>query len=105
MNKSIIQFAIAAFTWVLLPSCTKEMETEPRDLVTTDLVWNKEDKNAVYAKQFLANVYNYLPNGFTRVNGDYLDAGTGDAVPSRNLTGTNVGFYTNGLASTICWLC
>jgi len=99
MNKSIIQLSIAIFIWVLMPSCTKEAELEPRDLVTSDLVWSKEDKNAFYAKQYLANIY--LPNGFTRVNGDYLDAGAGDAIPSRNLTNTNVGFYTNGLASTV----
>ena len=101
MSKSIVHFSYAVFVWILMPSCKKEAENEPRDLVTSDLVWNKADKNAVYAKQFLANIYNYLPGGFTRVNGDFLDAGTDDAVPSRNLTGTNVGFYTNGLASTI----
>lgn len=101
MNRSIIQLLMAIFIWTLIPSCKKDVETEPRDQITTDLVWDKLDKNAAYAKQYLYNIYNYLPNGFERINGDYLDAGAGDAIPSRNLTGTNVQFYTNGLVSTI----
>ena len=101
MNKSIIHFSIGILLLIGAPSCRKEAETEPRDLFTDNLVWDAKDKNATFAKQFLYNIYNYLPVGFNRVNGDFLDAASGDAIPSRNNTGTNIEYYTNGLVSVI----
>jgi starch-binding outer membrane protein, SusD/RagB family len=100
MNKSIIHFSIIILLLIIAPSCRKDVETEPRDLFTDGLVWDAQDKNAVFAKQFLANMYNYLPNGFNRVNGDFLDAASGDAIPSRTNTGNSVEYYTNGLVSS-----
>jgi hypothetical protein len=85
--------------WVALPSCTKDPETEPRELITSDLVWDKNDVNAFYARQFLNSIYTFIPTGFNRVGGDFLDAGTNDAVPSR--IGTSVENYTNGRISVI----
>ncbi|MBC7888246.1 MAG: RagB/SusD family nutrient uptake outer membrane protein [Ferruginibacter sp.] len=99
MNKTIIRLSICLFIWIAVPSCKKDLETEPRDLFTADLVFDPNDKNAVLAKQFLADIYNFLPNGFNRIGGDFLDAAAGDAMPSRN--NTTVEYYTNGLVSSI----
>lgn len=84
--------------WVL-PSCQKDPEIEPRELVTEELIWDKTDVNAFYARQFLNSIYTFLPSGFNRVGGDFLDAATKDAVPSR--IGTQVENYTNGRISVI----
>jgi hypothetical protein len=47
----------------------------------------------------LNDLYNYLPSGFDRINGDFLDAATGDAIPSRN--NTVVQYYNNGSISVL----
>ncbi len=82
----------------IAPSCHKE-ETQPRNFITSDLIWDVTDKNAVFAQQFLNSIYTNLPTGFNRINGDYLDDASGDAVPSRN--NTSVQYYYNGIISTI----
>lgn len=99
MKRSIIYFALGMLMWVLLPSCKKDPEIEPRELITEDIIWDKTDVNAFYARQFLNSIYTFLPNGFGRVGGDFLDAGTNDAMPSR--IGTPVESYTNGRISVI----
>lgn len=98
MNKLKI-VSLAALGLVLFASCTKDPETEPRELITSDLVWDAGDVNAVYAQQFLNGVYNYIPTGFNRIGGDFLDAASGDAIPTR--INTTVEYYTNGLVSSI----
>jgi starch-binding outer membrane protein, SusD/RagB family len=100
MYNKILKISAFFFLVALLASCKKELETEPRDLFSDELVWDVKDNNAVYAQQFLANLYNYLPNGLNRFDGDYLESGTDDAVPSRNNT-FSVQRYTNGLVSVI----
>jgi hypothetical protein len=97
MKKTIIRISIGVFVWLLAPSCKKDPEIEPRDLITSDLIWDKSDVNAQLAKQFLNSIYTFLPNGFNRLGGDFLDAASGDALPSRN--NTAVEFYINGLVS------
>ncbi|WP_022824505.1 RagB/SusD family nutrient uptake outer membrane protein [Hymenobacter norwichensis] len=80
----------------------ERVETEPRDYIREDLVWDEKDRNATLAIFFLNDVYNYIPGGFNRIgsgNGDFLDAGAGDAVPSR--INRPVEFYTNGSVSSI----
>ena len=52
MKKSNLYFLLGLAAWVLLPSCKKDPETEPRDLITEAIVWDKNDVNAFYAKQF-----------------------------------------------------
>jgi len=94
MKKSIIFYLIGLLVWIVIPSCKKDPETEPRELITAELIFDKKDVNGVLARQFLNNVYTFLPNGFNRIGGDYLDAGTNDAIPSR--IGTSVENYTNG---------
>jgi hypothetical protein len=74
-------------------SCRKT-ELEPKDWFGAALVFDSLDRNGTVAAFNLNDLYNYLPNGFNRISSDFLDAGTNDAVPSRN--NTNVEFYTNG---------
>jgi hypothetical protein len=74
-------------------SCRKT-ELEPKDWFGSALVFDSLDRNGAVAAFNLNDLYNYLPNGFNRIGSDFLDAGTNDAVPSRN--NTNVEFYTNG---------
>lgn len=85
--------------WVLLPSCEKDPETEPREIITEDLVWDKNDVNANFARQFLNSIYTFLPQGFNRIGGDFLDAATNDAMPTR--IGTAVESYTNGRINVV----
>ncbi|CAN5360302.1 RagB/SusD family nutrient uptake outer membrane protein [soil metagenome] len=99
MKKTIIKISVGLFIWLLTPSCKKDPETEPRELITSNLVWDKTDVNGIFAKQFLNSIYTFLPNGFNRIGGDFLDDATGDALPSRN--NTTVEYYINGLVSSI----
>lgn len=98
MKKIILGLIMTLLIHALLPSC-KKAETQPVDVITSDLIWDVQDRNAVYAQQFLNNIYTYIPGGFNRVGGDYLDAASGDAIPSRN--NTTIQYYTNGIVSTI----
>lgn len=91
MKKIIIALLLVQ----LIPwSACDRVEVEPRDWIEEDLVWDEQDKNAALSGWFLNEVYTYLPGGFNRINGDFLDAGSGDAIPSRN--NTQVGYYFNG---------
>jgi starch-binding outer membrane protein, SusD/RagB family len=102
MNRSV---SICLFTLAVLLSfsaCKKE-ETEPKDWILDDLVWDDMDKNATIAQWVLNDAYNYMPTGYNRIGatgsvvGDYLDCAAGDAVPSRN--NRPVEAYTNGRVS------
>jgi hypothetical protein len=99
MKQQIIKYFLLTATVISLYSCTKDPETEPRYLITDELVWDEKDKNATVAQFFLNDVYNYLPGGFERIGGDFLDAGSGDAISSRN--NTTVQNYYNGTVSVI----
>ncbi len=98
MKTKILSCFIILFLGAVMPSC-KKAETRPVDIVTSDLIWDVTDKNAVYAQQFLNNIYTYLPTGFTRIGGDFLDDAAGDAMPSLN--NTSIQYYTSGIVSTI----
>jgi len=93
--KSLIKylFILSVFSG-LLQSCSKSLESEPLERLTDEEVFDPGDKNGDYAKQFLNGIYLLLPGGNNRVGGDFLDAGTDDALPSR--TGTSVDFFRNG---------
>jgi hypothetical protein len=97
MKKTIWICILYLFGTALLPGC-KKLENEPRDLTTLPLIFDPIDQNATLAQQFLNNIYNYLPNGFNRVSGDFLDAASGDAVSS--LGNTPISYYNNGLVSS-----
>ncbi|WP_199182103.1 RagB/SusD family nutrient uptake outer membrane protein, partial [Siphonobacter sp. BAB-5405] len=78
------------------------METEPRDWIRDELVWDDQDRLATVAQFNLNDLYNYLPSGFNRIGsgpGDFLDAATDDAIPSRN--NRVVRFYANGFINPI----
>ncbi|MGV3766965.1 MAG: RagB/SusD family nutrient uptake outer membrane protein [Chitinophagaceae bacterium] len=93
------RWALAAMLVVALAASCKRVETEPRDWIKDDLVWDEMDQNAALAGWFLNDVYNYIPTGFNRIGGDFLDAASGDAVPSRN--NTSIENYTNGRISVL----
>lgn len=99
-----------ALLLALSATACKDIETEPRYLIRDDLMWDDADKNATLAGWFLNDLYNYLPNGFNRIgsgfnsgngtsDGDVLDAGDGDALPSR--LARPVEYYTNGTVSVV----
>ncbi|MDR6562463.1 MULTISPECIES: RagB/SusD family nutrient uptake outer membrane protein [unclassified Arcicella] len=102
MNKKLytsLLLLVLSMSW----TACERVETEPRDWIKEDLVWDQQDKNATLAVFFLNDIYNYIPNGFNRIssssNGDFLDAGAGDAIPSR--TNRAVEYYTNGIISVL----
>jgi len=97
--KQYIILALFGFQVAMAITSCKKVETEPRDWIQADLVWDDQDKNGTVAGFFLNSVYNYMPSGFNRIDGDFLDAASGDAIPSRN--NTQVEYFTNGRISTL----
>ncbi len=97
MKKTIWIFFLYLFAIAVLPSC-KKTEDQPRDLYTYDLAFDPADQDAVLAQRFLAGLYNYLPTGFNRISGDFLDAATDDAVSI--VSNAPITYYTNGILST-----
>ena len=93
---SIIASGILIIT---APSSCKKYEEQPKDWFTSDLTFDSLDQNGIVAGYQLNNIYAYLPVGFDRVGGDFLDDGAGEAVPSTyNATAEN---YLNGTFSTL----
>lgn len=88
-----INFLLIGILGILLLNSCKRVELEPRDWFGEDLVFDTLDRNGTVLTFNLFDLYNYLPGGFSRISGDYLDAASGDAVPSRN--NTLVEYYTN----------
>jgi hypothetical protein len=97
--KKQVYIILYAISILAIYSGCKRVETEPRDWIQSDLVWDEKDKNGTVAGFFLNSVYTYIPGGFNRIGGDYLDAASGDAIPSR--LNTSVEFYTNGRVSVL----
>lgn len=84
---------------VLLSSSCRKLELEPKDWFGKDLVFDTMDVNGTIANFNLNDIYNYIPGGFNRIGGDFLDAATDDAIPSRN--NTLVEYFTNGRISVL----
>lgn len=97
--KRVKNIAIGICLVLMITACSKSIENEPLERISEDLVFDNIDKNADYAKQFLSGIYLQLPDGFNRLPGGYLDAGTDDAVPSQQATAVE-GFRT-GLVSAL----
>lgn len=96
LSFSLILALIAmAATW---SSCRK-YELEPEDWFTEELTFDTLDQNGIVAGFNLNNIYTYVPDGFNRIGGDFLDAGAGDAVPSRYNTAAEG--YIRGTVSAI----
>src|SRR5690606_9993498 len=88
--------AVAIFA---LSSCKSDLENVPIENQTLEQVFDTNDSAGTNANRFLTDCYRYLPNTGNRVGGDFLDAGTDDAVSS-NPTNTSVqqlalGTYTD----------
>lgn len=101
-NKIIIICITAAFTMYASVSC-KRVTVEPEESagsggwIREDLLWDENDKNGQQAGFFLNFIYSYLPDGFNRVSGDFLDAATDDAISSA--VNPTIANYTNGRIS------
>ncbi|RCH55401.1 RagB/SusD family nutrient uptake outer membrane protein [Mucilaginibacter hurinus] len=63
-------------------SCKRTLETVPVETLTKDFVFDVKDSAGVNASNFLTNLYYYMPNGFNRISGDFLDAASDDAISS-----------------------
>lgn len=61
-------------------SCTDGYEPEPVEQVSIDFVFSRTDSLGMNAVKFLNNIYGALQNGHNRVDGDYLDAASDDAI-------------------------
>ncbi len=84
---------------MLFSTSCKKIETEPRDWFGEDVVFDTLDRLGTVASFNLNDLYNYIPGGFTRIGGDFLDAASGDAIPSR--LNTLVEYYTNRRVSVL----
>lgn len=92
---ALVIFAAA----ITVSSCSKRYEKEPLENLTEDYIWDVTDSSAIYARNFLHNIYTYLPTGFNRIDGSLLCAASDDAVPSQN--GSTVNFLSNGGLSPV----
>lgn len=99
MKKTIYFLLLATFGFFLAitPSSCRKYELEPEDWYASDLIFDSLDKNGTVAALNLNNIYNYVPNGFNRIDGDFLDDAAGDALPSRY--NTSVIDYLKGTVS------
>jgi hypothetical protein len=97
MKKTIWIYALL-LGFVALQSC-KKVETEPQDLDTYERVFDPLDPTATKAQNFLNNIYSFLPTGFSRVGGNFLEAGTDDAVSIDPRA--SIANYTNGIITSI----
>ncbi|MGF2410792.1 RagB/SusD family nutrient uptake outer membrane protein [Ferruginibacter sp.] len=102
MSKTkILLTGIVSLVLILSISTTscKKIETEPKDWFGADLVFDTLDRLGTVAAFNLNDLYNYIPGGFNRISSDFLDAASGDAIPSRN--NTLVEYYTNRRISVL----
>ena len=82
----------------IFSSCQK-YEQQPADWFTKELVFDSLDQNGILAGQYLNSIYTYVPDGFNRIDGDFLDAGTDDAVSSRY--NTKIEYFQKGLLTSV----
>jgi starch-binding outer membrane protein, SusD/RagB family len=100
LNKlTFLMTACFAFFIIAGLSSCRKYELEPVDWFGRELVFDTMDANATVAAFFFDEIYNYIPGGFTRIGGDFLDASTDDAVPSRN--NTLIEYYAKGQVSVV----
>ncbi|WP_345955578.1 RagB/SusD family nutrient uptake outer membrane protein [Mucilaginibacter sp. PAMB04168] len=80
--------------FIFMSTSCRKYEEQPKDWFTKEMAFDSTDKNGIVAGYVLNNIYTYIPDGFARVNGEFLDAATDDAVPSRY--NTQVEYFTRG---------
>jgi len=88
---------IAAILAIALTGCSKS-EDGPLERITEEYAFDSKDPNGVNANRFLNDIYSILPDGFNRIDNNFLDAATDDAVPSQ--AGTQIERFTAGFLST-----
>ena len=93
-SKILIGLALIA----LFTAC-KKTENFPVTKVNINYVFDPRDSNGTNARLYLLNIYAIVPNGYNRVNGDFLDAASDDAVSSA--TGTDVQLISTGSFSSL----
>ncbi|WP_114778452.1 RagB/SusD family nutrient uptake outer membrane protein [Botryobacter ruber] len=98
--KKIVKYTFVALSVSLFSACN-DPETVPVQRVTEDIMWDQMDRNGQLAYWYVAEIYHHLPDGFNRINGDYLDTGTDEAIPSRRNVNPSVEFYNNGRVSVL----
>lgn len=80
-------------------SCSKKYETYPEERTFESDVFDSTDKSGVLSTAYLLGIYSFLPDGFNRIDGDFLDAGTDDAIPSS--LSSSVNLFTNGQLTAV----
>ena len=98
MKRNDILLFVFSLALLVGTSCKKE-ERELYNYNTDSMEWDSTDVNATLAGQYEQGLYSYIPDGFNRIGGDFLDAATDDALPSRD--NTVVSYYTNGTVTSV----
>lgn len=93
-SKILIGIALIA----LFTAC-KKTENFPVTKVSINYVFDPRDSAGVNAHLYLLNIYAIVPYGHNRVNGDYLDAASDDAVSSAS--GTDVQLISTGTFTSL----
>ena len=66
-------------------ACNDGYEKEPVEHFTLDYLYSRADSAGIQARYFLNNIYyEHLPSGYNRINGDFLDAASDDAISINN---------------------
>ena len=66
-------------------ACNDGYEKEPVEHFTLDYLFSRADSAGIQARYFLNNIYyEHLPRGYNRINGDFLDAASDDAISINN---------------------
>ena len=66
-------------------ACNDGYEKEPEEHFTLDYLFSRADSAGIQARYFLNNIYyEHLPSGYNRINGDFLDAASDDAISINN---------------------
>lgn len=93
--RSINQYILWLALIGILAGCKKSIEDYPQERWEEDVAFDPRDSVGTYARQFLMNVYSYLPNHFAGVSNNALhEAGTDDAV--YRYPGSTIENFVNG---------
>ncbi len=96
--KKIFTFLTVALI-VSVCSCSKKFDRVPEERTSETDVFDKDDKLGTLETAYLLGIYANLPSGFNRIDGDFLDAATDDAVPSSNRS--NIVLLNNGQLTAV----
>lgn len=94
MNNMKRAIYILLSVMVIGTSSCKKFEQYPEERIFESEVFDPKDVNGVQSTAYLMAIYSLLPSGFNRVDGDFLDAATDDAVSS--FYGSGITLFNNG---------